>query len=379
MKIGLLGCGTVGGGVLKIAESRKDLSIKYVLVRRERPELGALAVKDIETILQDPEVEVVVEVLGGLHPSYDYVSQALKAGKSIVTANKYLVAHHYKELISLADRQHVAFRCTAAVGGGIPWLVNLQRAARVNPIQRFYGIMNGTTNFILDSMETNGSSFADVLAKAQEMGYAEADPSADIDGLDVQRKCIISANIAFGGLLKEEEVPVAGIRCIQESDIRAAHLHGRCCRLMATGCRTKKGISAYIQPEFLPDRSLECAVRQNFNMISFETEYTGRESFYGQGAGRFPTAYNVVEDLLDIQSGERRFYAETGKEVPIDNEAEAMPYYFRTRAEDAWLQEKSLERWADGVLTEEISVREAHAQAARLRQQDAELFFAGVR
>lgn len=379
MKIGLLGCGTVGGGVLKIAESREDLEVKYVLVRRERPELGSLAVYDIEKILQDPEVDTVVEVLGGIHPSFEYVSRALEAGKNLVTANKYLVAHYYRELLSLAEKKKAAFRCTAAVGGGIPWLVNLQRAARVSPMQRFYGIMNGTTNFILDSMETDGKSFSEVLATAQKLGYAEADPTADIDGLDVQRKCIISANVAFGSLLKEEEVPVAGIRCIQEPDIRAAHLHGRCCRLMATGSRTENGISAYVQPEFLPDRSLECAVRQNFNMISFETEYTGRESFYGQGAGRFPTAYNVVEDLLDIQNGTRGFYSEAGKEIPVDNESETMPYYFRTRAEDSWLEEKSMEKWADGVLTEEISVREAHRQAARLRRQDPEIFFAGVR
>lgn len=188
MNIALLGCGVVGGGVLEIADKRADMAVKYVLVRRDKPELGEKAVKDINIILNDKEVDTVVEVMGGLSPAFEYVAAAMRAGKNVVTANKHLVAHYYKELVSLAAECGVAFRCTPAVGGGIPWLVNLERVKRLDSVQSFCGIMNGTTNFILDAMHTDGSDFSEVLAEAQKLGYAEADPSADIDGLDIQRQ-----------------------------------------------------------------------------------------------------------------------------------------------------------------------------------------------
>ena len=175
MNIALLGCGVVGGGVLEIADKRADMSVKYVLVRRDKPELGAKAVKDINIILNDKEVDTVVEVMGGLSPAFEYVAAAMRAGKNVVTANKHLVAHYYKELVSLAAECGVAFRCTPAVGGGIPWLVNLERVKRLDSVQSFCGIMNGTTNFILDAMHTDGSDFSEVLAEAQKLGYAEAD------------------------------------------------------------------------------------------------------------------------------------------------------------------------------------------------------------
>ena len=176
MNIALLGCGVVGGGVLEIADKRADMAVKYVLVRRDKPELGEKAVKDINIILNDKEVDTVVEVMGGLSPAFEYVAAAMKAGKNVVTANKHLVAHYYKELVSLAAECGVAFRCTPAVGGGIPWLVNLERVKRLDSVQSFCGIMNGTTNFILDAMHTDGSDFSEVLAEAQKLGYAEADP-----------------------------------------------------------------------------------------------------------------------------------------------------------------------------------------------------------
>ena len=149
-------------------------------------------------------------------------------------------------------------------------------------------------------MHKNGADFSEVLAEAQKLGYAEADPSADIDGLDIQRKCVISANVSFGMLLSEADVPVLGIRNVKAADIAAAEAHGRVCRILGTGRKTAGGVAAYVEPAFVAAGSLEAAVDKNFNMISFDTEYTGRESFYGQGAGRYPTAYNAVEDCLDI-------------------------------------------------------------------------------
>ena len=300
MKIALLGCGVVGGGVLEIAQKRSDMSVKYVLVRRDKPELGDKAVKDINVILNDKEVDTVVEVMGGLSPAFEYVAAAMRAGKNVVTANKHLVAHYYKELVSLASEMNVAFRCTPAVGGGIPWLVNLERVKRLDDVRSFCGIMNGTTNFILDAMHTNGADFSEVLAEAQRLGYAEADPSADIDGLDIQRKAVISANVAFDACLSEEDVPVFGIRSISSCDIAAAESRERICKMLAFGEKSASGaVSCYVEPCFVPSGELEAAVSTNRNVISFVTELTGKESFYGQGAGRYPTAYNAVADCAE--------------------------------------------------------------------------------
>lgn len=374
MKIGLLGCGTVGGGVLDISRSLPGLEVKYVLVRRDRPELGALAVTDVNAILADPEVDTVVEVLGGLSPSFEYVSAAMKAGKNVVTANKHLVAHHYNDLVALARANGVAFRCTPAVGGGIPWLVNLERAARVNSVKAFWGIMNGTTNFILDAMHKNGADFSEVLAEAQKLGYAEADPSADIDGLDIQRKCVISANVSFGMLLSEADVPVLGIRNVKAADIAAAEAHGRVCRILGTGRKTAGGVAAYVEPAFVAAGSLEAAVDKNFNMISFDTEYTGRESFYGQGAGRYPTAYNAVEDCLDIMGGVRAFYTGSFDPAVPDPAGDAHPYYIRSSVPCPL----PAETWGEGALTRPLSVKAAHDWAAGAKEADPGLFMAGV-
>lgn len=374
MKIGLLGCGTVGGGVVDIVKGVPGMEVKYVLVRRDRPELGAMAVGDIGVILSDPEVDTVVEVLGGLSPSFEYVSAAMKAGKNVVTANKHLVAHHYEELVKLAKENGVAFRCTPAVGGGIPWLVNLERVKRVCPVQSFYGIMNGTTNFILDAMHKDGADFSAVLAQAQKLGYAEADPSADIDGLDIQRKCVVTANAAFGVCLTEADVPVLGIRNVKACDIAAAEAHGRICRILGCGSKTANGVAAWVEPVFTPAGSLEAAVCKNFNMISFETEYTGRESFYGQGAGRYPTAYNAVEDCVDIMNGVKSFYTDSFAPAASDNGAVARRYYVRSRGRLAGAAEK----WGDGVLTEALSVKAAHELASALLSADPDTFMAGV-
>lgn len=376
MKIGLLGCGTVGAGVLDIVKNVPGMEVKYVLVRRDRPELGALAVRDMDVILRDAEVDAVVEVLGGLSPSFEYVSAALKAGKNVVTANKHLAAHYYTELISLARENGVAFRCTPAVGGGIPWLVNLERVKRVNPVQAFSGIMNGTTNFILDAMHKNGADFSEVLAEAQKLGYAEADPSADIDGLDIQRKCVITANVAFGVCLAEADVLVLGIRNVKAADIAAAEAHGRVCRILGVGKRTENGVAAYVEPSFVAAGCLEAAVSKNFNMISFDTEYTGRESFYGQGAGRYPTAYNAVEDCVDIMNGVKKFYTDAMAAAAPDTAADIHPYYIRSKApvDPALVAEV----WGEGIVTKPISVKAAHDLAASARSADAELFMAGV-
>ena len=378
MKIALFGCGVVGGGVLDICDKRSDIELKYVLVRRPRPELGSRAASDIDTILNDASVDTVVEVMGGLHPAFEYVTAAMKAGKNVVTANKHLVAHYYCELTQLAREQGVAFRCTPAVGGGIPWLTNLERVLRLDEVTAFSGIMNGTTNFILDAMHTDGSDFDEVLKLAQSLGYAEADPSADIDGLDIQRKCIITANVAFGCCLLEEEVPVFGIRTVTAADIAAAESMNRVCKMLAFGKNVGGKLSVYVEPSFVPVGELEAAVSTNRNVISFETALTGKESFYGQGAGRFPTAYNAVADCLDIASGVSGFYTDTMQPAEPDNSAEKHPYYVRFAGSDAWLDGVTIAPCGDGVVTADLAVSEMHAWAAKEKLADPTLFIAGI-
>lgn len=379
MKIALLGCGVVGGGVLEIAEKRSDMSVKYVLVRRDKPELGDKAVKDINVILNDKEVDTVVEVMGGLSPAFEYVSAAMRAGKSVVTANKHLVAHYYKELVSLASEKGVAFRCTPAVGGGIPWLVNLERVKRLDDVQSFCGIMNGTTNFILDAMHTNGADFSEVLAEAQRLGYAEADPSADIDGLDIQRKAVISANVAFDACLSEEDVPVFGIRSVLSCDIAAAESRERICKMLAFGEKSSSGaVSCYVEPCFVPAGELEAAVSTNRNVISFVTELTGRESFYGQGAGRYPTAYNAVADCSDILGGVKEFYTSLVRDVPVDNSAVSHRYYVRFSGSDDFLASVEIEKCGEGIITMPVPVAKMHEWAAKAKEADPGVFIAGL-
>ena len=308
MNIGLLGFGVVGGGVWELAQENRALNVKKVLVRREAPSLGKAAVQDVEAILRDTEIDTVVEVLGGLHPAYEWICRALAAGKDVVTANKAVISAYYRELTALARENGVALRCTAAVGGGIPWLVNLQRCRRVDTVTEVGGIMNGTTNFIMDAMARQGADFPAVLQRAQELGYAEADPSADIDGDDIRRKLTISANIAFDALLREEDIPAFGIRTVTGADVADFRAHGFTCKLLACAQRTETGVAAYVEPALVAEGEPEAAVPGNYNLISCTGELLGRQSYFGQGAGRYPTAANVVQDCLDLLTGEDGFY-----------------------------------------------------------------------
>ena len=379
MNIGLLGCGVVGGGILDFCAERADLTVAKVLVRRPRPELGALAVTDIADITGDPTIGIVIEVMGGLHPAYEYVAAALRAGKNVVSSNKYLMCRYYDELTALAKEHGAALRCTAAVGGGIPWLVNLERVKRLDSVQSFCGIMNGTTNFILDAMHTNGADFSEVLAEAQRLGYAEADPSADIDGLDIQRKAVISANVAFDACLSEEDVPVFGIRSVSACDIAAAESRERICKMLAFGEKSASGaVSCYVEPCFVPAGELEAAVSTNRNVISFVTELTGRESFYGQGAGRYPTAYNAVADCSDILGGVNEFYTSLVRDVPVDNSAVSHRYYVRFSGSDDFLASVESEKCGEGIITMPVPVAKMHEWAAKAKEADPGVFIAGL-
>ena len=379
MNIGLLGCGVVGGGILDFCAGREDLTVTKVLVRRPRPDLGVLAVTDIADIVNDEAIGIVAEVMGGLHPAYEYICAALKAGKHVVTANKAVISAYYPELTGLARECGVSLRCTAAVGGGIPWLTNLERCKRLDSICELGGIMNGTTNFIMDAMHASPVSFPEILKQAQELGYAEADPSADIDGDDVRRKLTISANIAFDALVQEEDIPMFGIRTATDGDIRAFKAHGFVCKLLATAKAAEGGVCAFIEPTLVDSHDLEAAVPKNFNLITYCGEKVGRHSFFGQGAGRYPTAFNAVEDCLDIVAGKPGFYTQAMKPAPVLCGGEAHPYYVRTACPDAFLQSVTVEQWGDGVVTACVSVEEMLRWGRAQLAKDPGCFLAGIR
>lgn len=354
MNIGLLGFGVVGRGVYEITAAREDMQVKKVLCLEQIQLPDAEAVKDIRAIVDDESIDTVVEAMGGLHPAYEFVRAAIEAGKNVVTSNKALVCTFYDELLPLAKEKGVAFRSTAAVGGGIGWLSELERARRVQKIQQVGGIMNGTCNYILDNMTRLGLDYDEALKQAQKLGYAEANPSTDVDGIDTWHKVILSSNVAFGVSVDKESVPVAGIRNIKAEDVENFKAQGLVCKLLSNGKRTESGYSIYVHPTLVPQGALEAAVPMNYNLITFDGETSERMSFYGQGAGRYPTAYNVVQDLVDVLLG-KGFYAPYGEKVQADNSV-ALQWYVH----GAWDGETEA-RWGNAVVTGAVSVADMHA------------------
>ena len=356
MKIGLLGFGVVGRGVYDLVADRDDIQVAKVLCLEDITLPDAEVTKDFNSILNDETIDTVVEAMGGLHPAYDFVRAAMEAGKNIVTSNKALVATFYDDLIPLAMEKGLLFRCTAAVGGGIGWLSELERA-RSQTIQKVGGIMNGTCNYILDSMTRLGLDYDVALKQAQGLGYAEANPYTDVAGIDTWHKVILSSNIAFGVSLVNETVPVTGISNIKAADIAAFTDHGYVCKLISTGkCQDGK-ISAYVQPTLVKLGEPESAVPANYNLITFVGTASGRMSLYGQGAGRYPTAYNVVQDCTDELLG-NGFYSNYGGKVAAENDDE-LRYYVRG-VKDAWIEEIAEENWGDAVVTKAVSVEAMH-------------------
>lgn len=379
MNAAILGYGTVGGGVYEILKDRPDITVKYVLDKAPIAELGAVSVTDFSVILEDGEVDTVVEVMGGLEPAYEYITAAMRAGKNIVTANKQLLAARYDELTALARETGVGFRSSAAVGGGIPWLPNLQRLKRLGAVNEVCGIMNGTTNYILSVMQKKGYDYESVLRDAQSFGYAEADPTADIEGLDIQRKLLLSANIAFDTSLTEQQVPAAGIAGVTREDIAGFNELGYVCKLYATAKRVADGaVLAVVEPTLFKAETLEASVPANYNLITAVSQYAGRQSFFGEGAGRLPTAAAVVQDLLDLCEKKQGFYTQIAQPMPSNNMCEERRYYVRYIV-DTWFMDGCVEkRWGNGVLTRPVSPAQMHSWYVEARRNDPGIFFAAL-
>lgn len=374
LRIALLGFGTVGGGVYDYVQNRRDMVITHVLSRRPRSELTCCVTADFNDIVSDPSVDVVVETIGGVDPAYEYAKLTMEAGKHFVTANKNLIAAHYRELVELADRKGVTLRCSAGVGGGIPWLPNLERTLQQETVTRISGIMNGTSNYILDQMHSSDLGFEDALSAAQKLGYAEADPSADLNGGDIRRKLVISANIAFGCVLKEEDIAVAGIENLRAEDIQACKKLGRVCKMIASARDLGDSVVAYIEPAFMDAQLPEAAVPLNFNRISLTGFHIGKQSFFGQGAGRYPTAYNVMQDCIAILNGQKGFYTDKLEDRSVDNSSVIRSYYVRAAHTDDWLRENIAKILDHGVILKPVSVTEMHTWAKK-----NDCFFAALR
>nr|WP_153389371.1 homoserine dehydrogenase [Acinetobacter wanghuae] len=358
VRLAILGLGTVGGGALKLlkenaAEIRRrtgrEIQITHVGTRRPRPDLdlpeSVQQSADLLSIVRQPDVDVVVEVMGGIHPAYEVIKEAILHGKQIVTANKALLAEHGNELFKLADDNAVQIAYEAAVAGGIPIIKVMREGLAANKIDWLAGIINGTGNFILTEMRDKGRAFADVLAEAQELGYAEADPTFDVEGIDAAHKLTLLASIAFGIPLQFDKVFTEGISKITAQDVKYAEDLGFRIKHLGIAKRAEKGIELRVHPTLIPEDQLIANVNGVKNAVLVHANAVGPTLYYGAGAGAGPTASAVVADVVDIVRDIS--YTEDGAgtipqlafenltDLPIlSREEMTTGYYIRINAED---------------------------------------------
>lgn len=310
VNIAVLGYGTVGSGVVEVINTNhasinkkagKDINIKYVLDLRDFPgdPIQEKIVHDYNIILNDDEIDIVVEVMGGVEPAYTFVKSALERGKSVATSNKELVAKHGSELIALAKEKNINFLFEASVGGGIPIIRPLNQSLTADEICEITGILNGTTNFILSKMRQEGSDFEDVLKEAQTLGYAERNPAADVEGYDACRKIAILSSLAYGRQVDYEDVYTEGITNITAKDIAFAEHFGYAIKLLGSSKRVDGQIYCMVAPALVTEANPLYSVNGVFNAIFVNGNVLGDVMFYGRGAGKLPTASAVVSDIVD--------------------------------------------------------------------------------
>ena len=311
MKIAVMGYGTIGSGVVDVLRINKEkitkragepVDVKYILDLREFPgdPLEDAIVHDYQTIVNDPEIGIVVETMGGVEPAYTFVKAMLEAGKQVATSNKNLVAAKGAELIKIARDHNVNFQFEASVGGGIPIIRPLNKCLTADEIEEITGILNGTTNYMLTKMAEEGADFDEVLKDAQEKGYAEKDPTADIEGHDPCRKIAILTSLVCGRQVDFEDIHTEGITHISATDIKYAKAMGRAIKLLATSKKTDGGYVAMVAPFLLPKEHPLYNVNGVFNAIFVRGNVLGDAMFYGSGAGKLPTASAVVADVVEM-------------------------------------------------------------------------------
>lgn len=311
IRIAVLGYGTVGSGVVKVIQTNakiiakragQEVEVKYVLDLRDFPDdpIQSKVVHDFNVILEDPEVDIVVETMGGTKPAYEFVKKSLLAGKSVCTSNKELVAAYGAELVHIAKSKTVNFLFEASVGGGIPIIRPLNQSLTADRIEQINGILNGTTNYILTKMAQEGSDFADVLKEAQELGYAEKDPTADVEGYDACRKIAILTSLAYGKTLDFNDVYTEGITKITDRDIVYAGKIGAKVKIFGSSKKDGDRISAKVAPVLIYPENPLYSVDDVFNAILVKGNMVGDVMFYGQGAGKLATASAVVSDVMEV-------------------------------------------------------------------------------
>lgn len=314
VNVGIIGLGTVGGGVYRLITThaeryRKNLGIDLRIARvcnrseKRAHELGIdpeLFTSDWHDVVSDPSIDIVVEVIGGEHPATEIFEQSFAAGKHVVTANKALLGRHMEKLAAAARAAGVQLRCEASCGGGIPIVNTLEHDLSGNEIITVAGIVNGTTNYILSRMAEEGLGYEEVLADAQRLGYAEADPTADVDGLDAASKIAILSSIGFATRITTDDVHAQGIRAISAQDIEVARKLGYAIKMLAIGHRTDSGIDVRVHPAMIPASHPLAGVSGAMNAVYVVGDAVGETMFYGAGAGAFPTASAVVGDVLAL-------------------------------------------------------------------------------
>ena len=352
-KIALLGMGTVGGGVYEIIERQKEempfkigaaLEVVKVLVRNKAKyadRIPAEKLTDVwEDVIGDDSIDIVVEVMGGIEPARTYIKAALEKGKHVVTANKDLMAMHGHELLELAGEHHCDLLFDAAVAGGIPIIRPLKQCLAGNNITELMGIINGTTNFILTKMKEDGMDFGEALQLATDLGYAEADPTADIEGYDAGRKLAIMASIAFHTSVTFDDVFTEGITKITAKDMRYAKEMGCSIKLLGIAKNTETGIEVKVHPTMIPENHPLAAVNDSFNAVFVHGDAVDDAMFYGRGAGALPTGSAVVGDIMDVARNmlfhcNGRIGCSCYKNLPIKQIGDTTSrYYIRMRLED---------------------------------------------
>ena len=342
----LLGAGTVGGGVYKLLERRKaempekiqaEFEISKVLVRslgKKREGIpDEVLTDDWDSIIKDPDISIVIELMGGIEPARTRILEALAAGKHVVTANKDLMAEHGKELMDMAEKHHCDLQFEAAVGGGIPIIRPLKECLAGNDITEVMGIVNGTTNYILTRMTEDGMDFEDALKKAQELGFAESDPTADIEGLDAGRKMAILASIAFHSRVTFQDVDVKGITKITAADIQYAKEFGYTVKLLGVARNINNEMEVGVFPMMIPSTHPLAKVNDSFNAVFVHGDAVDDAMFQGRGAGEFPTASAVVGDVIATARNMQygccgRIGCSCYKDLPMKSVGESKHRYF---------------------------------------------------
>ena len=364
VKVAILGFGVVGSGVAEVLsgngagiQKKADelIEVKYILDVRDFPDspFAQHFVKDFSVIEHDPEVNVVVETIGGVGAALDFTERALKQGKSVVTSNKELVATHGRRLLDLAAQNNAVYLFEASVGGGIPILRPLSECMSANEILEICGILNGTANYIFTRMVKDHVPFAEALAGAQANGYAEQDPSADVEGKDTCRKLCILSSIAYGWHLLPDQVPTTGITKITLADEAYAAAAGKSLKLLGRSIAREDGtICAYVEPHFVGNQDPLAGVEDVFNAIKVKGNAVGDVMFYGRGAGKLPTASAVVGDIIDIardpKRDRRNRWTEDGAELLASPAQLVCRWYVRADAAPAGTQLLSRDNASEG-------------------------------